>query len=198
MKNQMKWRVLRQNNQNVSVKELRRVVVITALEEMVPSCPMFLDMIKLELVVALPSIMSAETIFSSLNPINAATGRNRIQNRNSLLKLMLIIGPNSFFKSENSKLAPRPIRASGEAQFPKYVSDFIIIGGFGALRRDQIRPAKMPRIIGLVIRFIKVFLNNPFLEDVLSEEVRDSIKTATVLYIGTEPTIIKATMAVES
>ncbi len=50
------------------VKDMKRVVVITEHEEITPLCPMFLDIMKLELVVPLPSIISAATSFSFLKP----------------------------------------------------------------------------------------------------------------------------------
>lgn len=62
----MKPSVFNMNNHNVNVKELKSVVVMTALEERIPLCPIFFDMIKLELVVALPSMIREATSLSSL------------------------------------------------------------------------------------------------------------------------------------
>ena len=61
--------ILSTNNHIVNVKELSSVVTITAQEEITPLCPIFFDMIKQLLVVALPSITRIATNFSSRNPI---------------------------------------------------------------------------------------------------------------------------------
>lgn len=97
------------------VKDIKRVVVMTAEEEMLPLCPMFLAIMKLELVVALPSIIRAATSFSSLKPRKIARGRNRMQNKNSLLKTTRRRGFSFSFMFLNSKLAPNAISARGEA-----------------------------------------------------------------------------------
>ena len=57
------------------VNDMSRVVIMTTDDEITPSCPMFLAIIKLLLVVAEPSIMSAATSFSSLNPSDIANGK---------------------------------------------------------------------------------------------------------------------------
>lgn len=67
--NQIYPPILSTNNHIVSVKELSSVVTITAQEEIAPLCPMFFDMIKQLLVVALPSITKIATSFSSRNPM---------------------------------------------------------------------------------------------------------------------------------
>ena len=147
-------------SQSVSVNELNSVVVITALDDMTPSCPIFLAMIKLELVVADPSMISAATSLSSLSPMATATGRKSAHHSISLLKFMNTIGLSLLDKSLKLKHAPSPISARGDAQLPRYVSDFIRIGGLGRWSTDHIRPARMPKMIGLGTRFLRVFLNN--------------------------------------
>lgn len=117
------------NNHSVSEKALNKVVVMTALEDMMPLCPMFLDMIKLLLVVADPSIIKIATSFSFRYPMFMANGRNNIQNRNNLLNITATIGSSFSFSSPNSKAAPKHIKAKGEARFPKYVMDFTKITG---------------------------------------------------------------------
>lgn len=104
---------------SVSVNELNNVVVITALDDITPSCPIFLAMMKLELVVAEPSIIRAATSLSSLSPMATATGRKSAHHSISLLKLMNTIGLSLLDKSLKLKQAPRPMSASGDAQLPR-------------------------------------------------------------------------------
>ena len=61
----------------VSVKALSSVVSITVLEVRVPSCPMFLAIIKQLTVVGEPSITSMEMSLSFVNPKAIAIGRNK-------------------------------------------------------------------------------------------------------------------------
>jgi len=61
--------ILSTNNHIVNVKELRSVVTITAQDEITPLCPIFFDMIKQLLVVALPNITRMATNFSLRNPM---------------------------------------------------------------------------------------------------------------------------------
>ena len=80
---------------------------------------MFLAIIKLELVVALPSIIRADTSFSSLKPSEIAKGRKRIQKRKSLLKFTAITALSWAVRSLNSKDEPSVISANGEASLAK-------------------------------------------------------------------------------
>ena len=146
------------NNHSVKVNELSKVVTITAQEEIFPSCPIFFAIIKQLLVVALPSITNIATNFSLRNPIKTAIGRNIIHQRSNLIAVTPVVCFHFSFTSQNSKDAPSPISASGDAKFPKYVIDFAKMTGCGILQTDQIIPIAIPRIIGLVAAFFAVFI----------------------------------------
>lgn len=61
---------------------------MTAHAVITPRCPIFFAMTKQLLVVALPSMTRMAMSFSSRNPSQMATGRNSMQNKNSLKKEM--------------------------------------------------------------------------------------------------------------
>ena len=92
---------------------------MTAAHDNFPSCPMFFAIMKELLVVAVPSMIKAATIFSSLNPISTQTGKNIKQKSTNLLKITSDRAREFSLIFENSNDAPSPVSAKGEATFAK-------------------------------------------------------------------------------
>ena len=115
----MYCKLFKMNSHIVNVNELIKVVAITAQEEIFPSCPIFLAIIKQLLVVALPSITNIATNFSLRNPMETAIGRNIIHHRSNLITVTPVVCFHFSFASQISKDAPSPISASGDAKLPR-------------------------------------------------------------------------------
>ena len=128
----------------------------------VPSCPMFLAIIKLETVVAEPSITRIAIICSSLKPRATARGMNTPTSANSLIKLASNVGFILFTALAKSKVAPMDISPSGVARPPTLEIIEPINLGTGSFRSDHIRPQKIPIRIGFLAIPMSVFLNSSF------------------------------------
>lgn len=118
---------------------------IIVVDEITPSCPIFLAMTKQLTVVAEPSITRIAISSLSLNPKATAIGRNTATKPTSLINVAANAGfafADAFFKS---KVAPMAISPIGVAILPMLVTAFAGIPANGRPIADHRSPATIPK-----------------------------------------------------
>ena len=154
---QINAKVFSRYSHPVKEKALHTVVSITALEEIVPSCPMLRAMLKQLTVVGELSISKTAVSTSPRQPSQTASGKNSTAKTNSLKILLTTAGfqqPAAFF---GSILAPSAKSPSGVAVAARLLTARCMMTGCGILKRDQSRPMAMLKMIGLVAMPLTVF-----------------------------------------
>ena len=174
----------------VKVNALHRVVSMTTVLDSVPSCPIFLAMMKQLTVVALPNIIRMATSFSDVNPIHMAMGRNIATKTINLIKVQRIAGFHNPLAFCNWKDAPMAIRPRGVASTERLFNVFCMITGCLIPDIDQRKPAIIPKMIGLLAIPLIVLMRTSFPILVRSLFNTESTMTAMTLYKGTLAKII--------
>ena len=178
---QINAKVFSRYSHPVKEKALHTVVSITALEEIVPSCPMLRAMLKQLTVVGELSISKTAVSTSPRQPSQTASGKNSTAKTNSLKILLTTAGfqqPAAFF---GSILAPSAKSPSGVAVAARLLTARCMMTGCGILKRDQSRPMAMLKMIGLVAMPFRDFINCCLEKPFCPGAVKDNIITAATL-----------------